>query len=363
MKLFIAFVFSLVISFLPVSVDLRAQETSSLGMSAAPQVFELEVFPGQIIEDKIILGNLSQVPLPIAVKTTDFTADENSGEMEFDESSNDPIIASRKWFAIENKDFILGAGEKQKVNFKIQVPQNAEPGGHYSVMLFEPQLPSYYFTAGQPKSIPVIGVLFLISVKNLSLEPQETKNPIEITEFKIPDGEKMKNVEKTLAGIFQITSDTLAADINILEKPPSLFSLKIKNNDIFHHKLQGSIAIYNFWGEKVGEGEIKKTTVLPGKTREFSVEMLPQIPKVIKWLPASISEFLSKNTAFGKYKAVLSLGDEKNTIEVGENFDFWSFSWKFWLSFVLFAAAFKLLLSKYKKRFKAAFLALFLKNK
>jgi hypothetical protein len=362
LKISVICIFSFIMSLLPIGFDLHAQETTSLGLSAAPQIFELDVFPGEIVKNKIIVGNLSQVPIPISVNTTDFTADENSGEMQFDESSDDPIIASRKWFVIENQNFILEVGERRNVNFEIQIPKDAEPGGHYSVMFFEPQLPSYYFQSGQPKSIPVIGVLFLISVENISLEPQETQTPIEITEFKIPDNEKMKNIEKILASVFQISSETIAADINISEKTPSSFSLSIKNNDIFHHKLQGNIFIYNFWGQKVGEGEIKKTTVLPGKTRQFSVNILPQIPKLIKWLPTSISEFLTENAAFGKYRAVLELGDEKSTIELNKGFSFWSFSWKFWLSLIFLVIFTLTLLLKSKKRIKSAFLVLFSKS-
>jgi hypothetical protein len=361
-KIIIISAFSFVLSFMPIGFDLHAQNTTSLGLSTAPQVFELEVFPGQIIENKITLGNLSGVPIPILVETTDFTANDNSGEMEFDESSNDPIIASRKWFTIENQNFILEAGEKTIVNFKISVPKDAEPGGHYSVMLFEPQLPSYYFQAGQPKSIPVIGVLFMISVKNMSLEPEEIKNPIEITGFEIPEKEKMKNLEKALASVFNISSDAFAADINISEKTPSSFYLTIKNNDIFHHKLQGKISIYNFWGEKVGEGEISKITVLPGKTRGFSVDILPQASKIISWLPASISDFLAQNAAFGKYKAVLELGEEKNAIELNKNFSFWSFSWKFWLTATSMIFLFIFCVIRFWDRIKLSFAVLFSKN-
>ncbi len=96
--------------------------------------------------------------------------------MEFDESAQDPSITSRKWFKIKNPNFILEAGEKEEINFEIAVPENAEPGGHYSVMLFEPQLPAFYFKPGQPRTIPVIGVLFLISVKILALEPIHWEN-------------------------------------------------------------------------------------------------------------------------------------------------------------------------------------------
>ena len=94
-----------------------AQDAGNLGLSVAPQVFEIDVFPGEKISEKIKLKNLSEVPIPILVKTTDFTAKEDSGEMEFDESLQDPSIASRKWFVFEKPNFILDSEEERYVNF------------------------------------------------------------------------------------------------------------------------------------------------------------------------------------------------------------------------------------------------------
>lgn len=315
------------------AIGVNAQQASNLGLSVSPQIFELEVFQGQNLQEEIIVGNLSDVALPILVKTTDFTADDFSGEMEFDESLEDPIISSKKWFEVKTPNFILEPGERRKINFKISVPENAEPEGHYSAMLFEPQLPSYYFQPGQPKTIPVVGVLFMISVQNLSLEPENPGKPLEVAGFVIPEKEKSGNLERALASIASLISNASAADINILDESPSSFILQVKNNDIYHHKVSGKISIYNFWGKKVGETEIKTTTILPGKLREFPVALPVEIPEIFSWLPASVSNFLAKNTAFGKYSAVLNAGEEKNQIELSHKMNFWIFPWK--LGFIL----------------------------
>jgi len=304
----------------------RAQNDGSFGFSASPQIFELEVFPGEKITKEIDLKNLSQMPMPMLVKVTDFTALEDTGEMEFDESLNDPIIASRKWFKIKNPNFILE--QEKRVFFEISIPMDAEIGGHYSIILFEPQLPSFYFEPGQPKTVPVIGVLFLISVKALSLEPIVVEKPIEIVEFRIPEKEKMKNLEKALASISQLITGASAAEINIVEKNPSSFFLRIKNNDIFHQKISGKILIYNFFGKKVGETDIKKTTILPRKTREFPADISQETPSALKWLPASISDFLVQNTFFGQYRVSLDLEGEKNNLEMSQALYFWAIPWK-----------------------------------
>lgn len=328
---------------------LAQQAPATLGLSVNPQIFEIDVFPGEKHSKRISLGNLSEVVIPILVRVTDFTAAQDSGEMLFDESSQDPSIASRKWFEIENPNFILEPKEKKEVQFIINVPENAEPGGHYSVMLFEPQLPSFYFREGQPRAIPVVGVLFLISVKTFVLEP-EVQQKLDIVEFSLPKAERLAALENFISSL--VGSVAQAAAINIVETTPSKFVLRIKNNDIYHHKPQGKLLIYNTFGKKVGESEIRRTTILPGKIRRFPVEFSPEIPENLKWLPASISNFLVKNTSLGKYKAVIALEIPGQKLETETQF--WAFSWKIVLPLLFLMIGLILL----RRRMVAAFKAL-----
>ncbi len=308
--------------------NLAKAQTGSLGISVAPQVFEMDVFAGETIHQKILVGNLSEVALPLSARPADFTAAEDSGEMLFEEDSQDLSFASRLWFKFEKPNVILDPGEKRWLEFSINVPANAEPGGHYSVVLFEPQLPSFYFREGQPRAIPVVGALFLISVKTLSLEPILSENKIAISEFGIPKEQRLQILEKALSSVVQIIPKVSAQELNIVEKTPTSFILRIKNNDIYHHKLEGKLLIYNSFGKKVGETEIKRTTILPKKVRKFPVNFSLNTTEKIKWLPASISNFFSQNTSLGKYRVVLELGEEKSQIELNRSFNFWAFPWK-----------------------------------
>jgi len=321
---YILILFFLILILVPLK-EVGAQGPITLGLSVNPQIFELDVFPGEKHPKKINLGNLSEVALPILVRVTDFTAAEDSGEMLFDESSQDPSFASRFWFEIENPNFILEPKEKKEVRFSINIPENAEPGGHYAVMLFEPQLPSFYFQKGQIPSIPVVGVLFLISVKTFTLEP-EVQQKLDIVEFSLPKEERMAALENFLSSLIGSVARATVIDIDIVEKSPSKFVLRIKNNDIYHHKPQGKLLIYNTFGKKVGESEIQKATILPGKIRRFPVEFSSEIPEKLKWLPASISNFLVQNTSFGKYKAVIALEIPGQKLETETQF--WALPWK-----------------------------------
>ena len=324
-------------------------------LAVAPHTFEFEVSRGEILENKIKVLNQSELAIPMATRISDFTAAEETGQMIFDEASQDPSFASRFWIKIENPNFILDPGETEEVKFSIEVPENAEPGGKYAVVLFEPQLPSFYFKEGQPRTIPVIGVLFLFSVKVEGLE--RTGKPLTIAEFSIPENLHLKRLEN-LAGLI---SETFAAEKRtflIVEKSKLPFTLLLKNEDIYHIKPEGKLEVLKENGKIVGETEIKEITILPGKTRKFPVEFKPDLPGIFKkYLPASISNFISKNFLFGQYKAHLFLKTEDNIIE--KDVEFWAFPWKITLLTVLICCIVLTFLIKYRKRIKSAVLILF----
>ena len=342
-------------------------ESISPRLAVSPHTFEIDFFPGEARTEEVKITNKSEIALPILVRVVDFTASDETGGMSFDEALEEPSIASRKWFEIENPNFILDAGETEKVNFTISIPENAEPGGHYAVMLFEPQLPSFYFEERQPKVIPVIGVLFLFSVKVFTLDP-EVEQKLEVVEFTVPKEERLIALENlTSAFIGNIVQ--AANEVTITKKSPSNFILRIENNDIYHTKPFGKVLIFNIFGKKIGEAEVPKTTILPGKIRQFPVEFLPEIPKYLKWLPESISDFLSKNFFFGKYQAKLVMetnnkqqGMEDNLLPLA-SLTFFSFPWQFWLPITFIIGILIFFLVKYRRRIKLAIRVLVKRNR
>jgi len=329
--------------------SLNAQGGVSPRISVAPHTFELDVFPGEVRKEKIKIFNQSQVAVPISVKVTDFTAEEESGQMLFDESAADPSIAARKWINLETSKFILDPGEKGTINFSIEVPENAEPGGHYAVVLLETTFPSFYFKEDYPRAVPTLGVLFLLSVKTFNLESVPQEKQIEIVEFGIPKEQRIENLEKTIAALTRVIPQVQAVEIEIAEKAPSDFILRIKNNDIFHHKLEGKLLILNAFGQKIGRAEIKRITILPGKTRRFPIKFELQIPSYLKWLPAPVAVFLIQNTFLGNYRAVLGLSEEKSGLVINRTMGFWIFSGRIILVLILLITLVLLM----RKRIKA----------
>ena len=343
----------IVLSLAPIDIT-KAEEASSPKLFVSPPIFEMKVKRGETIENKIKIKNQSEISLPIKAVTSDFSAADETGQIIFDESEQDPSFSSKFWIKIERPDFILDPGEMEEVNFSISVPENAEPGGHYAVVLFEPQLPSFYFKEGQPRVIPKIGVLFLFSVEVEGL--QRSNEPLTIVEFNIPKQVRLDKLENFVASVGGIFSEVKAAEkemFSIVEKSDLPFNLTIKNNDIYHLKPEGTLTILKNNGQEVGETKISQITVLPGKARIIPVEFKMELPpKLQKYLPAFISNFISQNLLFGKYKADLSLTTGDNIIK--KYIEFWVFPWKTILIALFVISLFAFCVVRYMNRLKLA---------
>jgi len=294
--------------------------------------------------------------VPIEVSVTNFGAQEETGTITFfeepvpQEGEDNISYNPRKWIKIENPDFILDPQEIEEVKLEIRIPDNAEPGGHYAVALLEPQLPSFYFEEESLRAVPKIGVLFLFSVEVEGLE--RAREPLTIIDFNIPEELHLKRLENFATSFLGLFSEVKAKGkeaFSIAETSHLPFTLRLKNNDIFHIKPEGKLTILTAGGKMVGETEIRRTTILPGKIRKFPVEFRPILSERIqKYLPVVISNFISKNLLFGKYKANLYLFAGPDIIE--KYIEFWVFPWKFWLA-LLFILVLTLFLGvKYRKR-------------
>ena len=283
------------------------------------------------------------------------------------ETVDDTSFNPRKWFKIEDADFILEPKSSKNVRFSIDIPKDAEPGGHYATIFFEPRLPSFYFAEGATRNIPQPGVLFLLNIPTFGLE-ETAEAPIAIAQFQISDENRMKRIERgvnTAAGFaYNIFGSEVAASdisVSIIEKTPLGFILRIKNEGITHVKPFGKLVITNFLGMKVGETEVSKTTILPGKIRLFPVNF-SSVEK--KFLP----DFLAKYLLLGRYKARLVLqvpnyekgtcSNEQGPTSLMCEMAFWSFPWKAWLGILVLAAGLVLL----RRRIKLALEILIARN-
>ena len=298
-----------------------AQERE-VSVFVSPPTFELELEPGQNYQNEIYLINKSDLSLPIEVVVTNFIATDEIGGMGFEAGEEDIADNSRKWFEVEKPNFILEPQQSERIKFSINVPKDVTRGGYYSIIIFESKPPPHYFEEGATKVIPQVGVLFLISVG------KKGEADFEIVEANVSEKVRIRFLE-TLATRnrheTEYETDTKQKIIiaNSIHIP---FVFRVKNNDVYHIKPSGTLQIFGSGDKIVGEVEVKKTTILPGKIRKFEVNFEPALfEKLDRYLPNSLASFISENLFFGKHKILLNL---HGSAEVEKEMELLIFPWK-----------------------------------
>lgn len=298
----------------------------AIKLFVSPQKFEFKAKRGDVINDKIKIYNRGESPIALEAVAGDFSAEEESGTINFSGSldGNEDV---RKWIKIERSNFILDSQEKEEIYFEIEIPKETEDGGKYAVIFFQPKKISQSLEDKTLEILPKIGVLFLISIGDVDAQsPQAT-----IAEFSIPEKYHLKKAEDLVLGATGLFSHAQAEEKNefaVVETAELPFILRIKNSAIYHIKPEGKLSIFSMDGRLLGETQISKTTILPGKTRKILVEFSSQsMGWLERYMPLAAVEFMKENLIWGKYKANLIL-DLENNGSLEKTLEFWIFPWK-----------------------------------
>lgn len=328
----------------------QAQVNAEPTITVSPGSFEIDLLPGELVRQEIRLQNDSNLPLPIKIKTISFEAADEVGGMRFYEDVVGGNESAQNWLQPEKKEFLLSPQEQVLVPVDLLVPKDAWPGGRYVVMLFEPQLPSFYFTDKATKIVPVVGVLFLINVQSeTGLDWQ--KPLIKILGVDWSDRQRMMwqglvvGIEKLLAFILPTKAVAGSQPVFFFE-PPTTLRLRLQNNQIFHIKPQGIVRTYNIFSHLTTESEVKPFTILPKKVRELNVPL--------GW---------QKNTGFfpdvfGRYVIDLSLRINGGLV-FNQSYVLWILPIGFLLSTVSLIGLFTFFVLKFKGRIKKFLIILF----
>jgi len=255
-----------------------------------PAISEPQLEKGEVYESKIIIRNKNNFPVPIKSRIVNFNARDEFGAILFEKAEG------ADWFFVKEPDFILQANEEKWIDFEIKVPENAKRGGYYVSWVFEPKIPSQYLKGTSTPAIPQLASLFLISVG------KRGGANFEIIEMKVPEEKRILFLEKILKNFKKEKNFFVVKDANVP------FSIRVKNNDVYHVKPSGTLKFIGPLNSVIGEAEIKETTILPGKIRQISVNFKPKIyVRLDKYAPEPVAEFFSGNFFLGNYKALLAL--------------------------------------------------------
>ena len=251
------------------------------GLTISPPISEIDLTPGKVYDEIIKVTNPTKEIVEVYPVARNFSASGESGTPTIESPGEDATYGLASWISFNQTKLALTPEQDIEFKYKITVPADAEPGGHYGAVLFTSQPPKPEGETTQIALASMIGSLILAKVPGDIIEKADVK------EF------------TTNRGIYF--------------KPPVNFTLRITNSGNIHFKPKGEIAISN-WGKTTGSLDInsKKGNILPNSTRKFE----------------DLS-FSAKNTQFGKFTAKLSATyGEKNQPLTGQVV-FWIIPW--WL--------------------------------
>ena len=265
----------LVLLIATLSPILHAQ--SNITLTVSPPLFELSANPGDVLTNSIRLENPTDQDLKVSIDLRNFTALGEEGGVNLTPEETSYSLAS--WISIEPRETIVPARQTQTYNYRVDVPANAEPGGHFGSIVFktvpEPNVPR---DQSGPRVQQEIGALLLVKVSGAIIE------------------------EAAIA--------SFGATKQYWENPPVTLETRIQNHGNVHFKPRGTITITNLFGQEIDKLALEERNVLPNSIRKLTNE----------WKPEGFR--------FGRYTASLSVvyGDDDNIIT--STTTFWVAPWK-----------------------------------
>jgi len=273
-------------------------------VSLSPLTFELAANPGETISNVIKVTNSDPSPVNIVIEMEDFAAVGEEGQVTLQPGEDNLTYSLASWVTANPSSFVLPANESMAVEFSINVPFNAEPGGHYSSVLATVSAGS---VAGGVSVAQKIGSLLLLSVAG--------------------DVVEQLHVEE-----FSVEPFSEYGPVNIVSR--------FENDGTIHLKPRGFILIKNIFGKEIEKIDLPQKNVLPRSIRRVEVE----------W---------GEKFMFGRYEATLTAIYGSTNQPLSSVTNFWIVPWKIAAAVAAGIIILLILLIRARKRIRVALSVLF----
>jgi hypothetical protein len=302
MKKIIVLFVSLIL-LLPIFRQASAQ-TGGEGLTISPPILDVKLDPGQSYQEVIKINNPTKDLVTVYPVARNFTASGETGVPAIESPGQDATYGLATWISFDQTKLALTPQQEIEFDYKINVPSDAEPGGHYASVLFASQPPKPDQNSTQVALASMVGSLILGTVSGNIVEKAE------VAEF--------------------------SANGSIFLKPPVNFTLRISNNGNVHFAPQGQISIKN-WGKTVATQDInpQKGNILPNSIRRYDG-----------------LKYNGKWYSFGKFNVSLAATYGSKNAPLTGSFSFWIIPWWLITIIVLAIAAIIFFIIKRKKKSK-----------
>ncbi|MCL5433043.1 MAG: hypothetical protein M1524_02915 [Patescibacteria group bacterium] len=268
--------------------------------TVVPPAVEKSFEPGQQTEGVMKVINDSNEVLSFTVEAQDFIVEDSKGTpVILPPNTLSKKFSASAWIGVYPNSFTIAPQEKQILNYYVQVPYDASPGGHYAAIVFSPTNASGVDGTGTAVETK-IGSLFYVGVNG------------PINEY--------ATVSEFFANPFQ-------------EYGPVTVETQIKNLGDLHIKPVGTVRVTDLLGRTVNVEDLDQFNIFPTATRDYE-------------------NTFGQKFMVGRYKATLigSYGKGSN-LPLMATVYFWVFPWKITLLVILVIVA-TVLGVKYIKRKK-----------
>ena len=203
-------------------------------LAVSPVLYDFEIAPGSSRQSGVTLTNDTREEETYTLHAQNFSPSGECGQQVYVEEARPTGLAS--WIYPERPTVILGPGESAEFPFVVNVPRNAEPGGHYATLFF-----TRTGDVDEGSGVGVgseVGVLLLVNV------PGNVREDAQVESF-------------TLRGS------------KIRDRLPVFFDLRIRNLGSVHFRTRGTLIIKNMFGRVVQRTSANPNNVatLPASVR------------------------------------------------------------------------------------------------
>ncbi len=266
---------------------------SSKALTVSPVTLELSGDPGQTVDSKMTLTNETTAPQTYKQSISQVSAAQETG---------DPIFTSggevTNWVKVSKDSVALQPGESATVDFSVDIPQTANPGGHFVAVLWSPQNDNS--EKGDVSISAKVGALVFITVNG---QITESGNLIE---FGLNGG------RKTMSHL------------------PAVLFYRFQNSGNDRLVPQGNVVVKNWFGHTRATIDANKTdgSVLPGNIRRFNVVWNSKGAKADEHVNffGAVGRELT-DFSFGRYTATLTANYGTQGQEAGDTASFFIFPW------------------------------------
>jgi hypothetical protein len=223
-------------------------QSLSMSVSVTPPLLQLTIGPGESWSSALKVVNSNPYDATYYASVVDFAAKGENGEGTFM-----PIIARgtttpnsyslASWLTLPQEPVTVPAGRSADIPFTVNVPADAEPGGHYAAVLIGTDPGGIRLAGPTMRIASYVSSLIFVKIRG------ETTEQGRIREFR--------------------------TDATLYDVPSAEFVLRFENTGNTHLKPQGDITIFNMWGKERGELAVNADNgnfgnVLPHSTRKFA---------------------------------------------------------------------------------------------